>query len=214
VHLAGGLGERGGQHDDVHIFHCAEQLGKAQVVTHRQPDAAERAVHHHHLLARFDGFGFVITLVAQLQIEQVNLVVARHLLALRIEYQATVQHLVRRTGRQGNGTAHQPYLVLARDFAEERLDRPMSGLFAHRNLVLLGHAHDGEKFRQYHQARALFGGFGDEAARLVQITHHVRAGGHLDGGHLECAGLRGTLLCGIFLRHELLSIHLGYFLLP
>ncbi len=104
-------------------LHRAEQFGEAQVVADRQADTPERAVYHHHLVARLYRVRLVVIFVAQFQVEQMNLVIARHLLAVFIEHQAGIPDLVRRARRQRDRSAHQPYFVLARGFAEERLDR-------------------------------------------------------------------------------------------
>ena len=69
MHLAGGRGKRGRQHDDVHVFHGAEYLGETQVVAHSQTDASERTIDHHDLVARLDRAGFVVVLVAQCEVK-------------------------------------------------------------------------------------------------------------------------------------------------
>ena len=78
MRLAGGVGKSRRQDDNVHIAHGPKQFRKAQIVANRQAQFTERRIHRDNRFTRLDGFLFVIMFVAQIQIEQVNLVVARH----------------------------------------------------------------------------------------------------------------------------------------
>ncbi len=125
---------------------------------------------------------------AEVEVEQVNFVVTRHLLALVVIHQTTVQHLVRAVGGQWNGAADQPDVEIAGGFAQKILDLPAARLFAHLNFVLLGHAHERKEFRQHHQLCPLFHRFANQAAGFAQVAGYLGAGGHLDGSDFEGLG--------------------------
>ena len=76
VRRAGRRGECRRHQDQRERPHAAIELGKAQVVAHRQPDAAARQVDGHHVGARLDGLAFVVAFLAAREREQVDLVVA------------------------------------------------------------------------------------------------------------------------------------------
>lgn len=66
-----------------------EQLREAQVVAYRQPQAPHRSIRHHDALAMGEIIGLTITatVVGHVDIEQVQLVVTGHTLALIIDQQ-------------------------------------------------------------------------------------------------------------------------------
>ncbi|MNP25534.1 hypothetical protein D3C76_1183470 [compost metagenome] len=90
----------------------AVQLRKSQVITDCQADSPDRCVRNHHATAISIVIGFAITaaIVRHVHVEQVQLVVARHRLALIIDQQRAGMHLGRRLihRRQRQGTGHYP----------------------------------------------------------------------------------------------------------
>ncbi len=136
----------------------------------------------------------MITFITQVQVEQVHLVVMRHLLALVIEHQTGVEHFFRHAGCQRNGTANQPYPVLARYLAHKILDQAAARLLTHGNLVHFIQTHDGEIFRQNHQARAQLCCPLDQTTGFAQIPGDIGAGGHLYRSDLEDLGSHAARL--------------------
>ncbi len=214
MRAAGGGGEGRGHDDDVHVRHRAVQLGETQVVADRQPDAAERAVDDDDGVARLDEAGFLVALVAEVQAEQMDLVVACHLLAALVVDEATVAHLAGGARLQRHRAADQPDLVLFRHARQEGLDRPAALGLARLDHVGVLHRHDGEEFGQRDQPRAAADREFDQPLGLGEVGRHVGAGGHLDRGDPHGARLRGRLLdlrafgprdggSGDFLRHHL-----------
>jgi hypothetical protein len=187
-------GERRRHHDDVDVGHGAVQLGKAQVVADRQADAAERAVDDDDLVAGLDQLGFLVALVAEVEPEQVDLVIARHLLAAFVIHQAAVAHLVRRVGLQRHRAADQPDFVFLRHARQKSLDRTMPLGLARLHHIAVFHGHDAEEFRQHDQARAGIDRQFDELLGLGQIGRHAGPGRHLDGRHADGTRLQGGFL--------------------
>ena len=80
-HLGAGLGER------------AIERGEAQVVADRKPDRSANARRQDGFRARHDGGGFAIAMaITQIDIEQMNLVVARSNRAIRRQHVAAIEN--------------------------------------------------------------------------------------------------------------------------
>ena len=194
VGLAGGFRESRRDQDQVHVPHRPVKLGKAQVVAHRDPEAAVRGVHGADLVAGFDRALLRVALLAHLESEEVDLVVARRALAQWVVDQARVAHLARLARLDRHRAADEPYLVAPRLAGEERLDRPGAIALARIDLVGVLHPHDREVLGQRDDARARGRGELDQALGLLQVGGNVRARGHLDRGHAEHRLRRGHRL--------------------
>ena len=196
MRLAGGGGKCRRHQDDVHVGHGAIHLGKAQVIADGQPDTAKRRIQHHNPVTGFDGFFFLIVFDAEVESEQVNLVVARHQLALVVVNQTAVADFFGVVASQRHGTAYQPDLVFFRGSSEKFLDRALALLLACGNLISVLVTHNGEKLGQRHQFCAAACGQCDEPFGFRQIGADIGAGSHLDGGHTDDAGRSGACRFG------------------
>ncbi len=87
--------------------------GKAQVVTDRQADPADRRVRHDHVTAISIVIGFTVTaaIVRHIHIEQVQLVVARHGFALIIDQQRAGMGLGRRLIHRRQRATYRPLSI-------------------------------------------------------------------------------------------------------
>ncbi|MNZ99035.1 hypothetical protein D3C78_1183440 [compost metagenome] len=105
-------GRRGGNQFRAGRAQFAVQLREAQVVTDRQANPPNRCVRHHDPTAISIVIGFTITaaIVGHVDVEQVQLVVARHRFTLVIDQQRTGMHLGRRLihRRQRQRAGHNP----------------------------------------------------------------------------------------------------------
>src|SRR5450830_165045 len=155
VRLAGGVGKRRRYHNQRAIAHGPVQLGKTQVVAHRQANLAERRLEALDVVAVDDGARFVIRLFAACKTEQMDLVVTRHAPACGIIDQRGIEHLAIFPGNHRQRAADQPDLVLARQRRHEILDLAGIDLFGVVEFDFFMHAHDGPIFRQQDELRAL-----------------------------------------------------------
>ena len=182
VGTPGHFGKRRRQDQQVDLAERTEEFGKAQVVADRQPDAPERRLEGHRLPTGFDRRAFVVTLLALLEAEQVDLVVARHPCALRVKHQAGVQHFVFDARHQRHRAADDPDAVFARRLREKVLDRPVAIGLAYGDLVGVAPAHDRKVLGQCHKLRALRHRLGDQRAGGAQVFFDARGRDHLDRG--------------------------------
>ena len=196
--LAGGFRERRGHDNDVDLFHRAIEFRKTQVVTNRQPNAAEGRLQRLHGAARLDGALLGIILVAHVKTKQMDLVIARNLLALIIINETAVTDFLRIIAGQRYRSTDDPDLVCARGIRQKLLDRPLALGLTHFDLVGLLHAHDGEIFGQSDQTRALRRRHRDQATGFVQIRRNLGPRGHLHTGD-ACATSGQRCRCS-FLR--------------
>ena len=88
---------------------------------------------------------------AEVQAEQVNLVVARHLLAFVVIHQTAVADFFRIVAGQRDRPTHQPDFVFTRHRGEKFLNRAFAFNFLRGNFVGVFQPHDGEILRQRHQ---------------------------------------------------------------
>src|SRR6185369_13344762 len=136
----------------------AEQFGKTHVVAHSHAETPQRRRGNHRLYAGHDGRGFAITLFASgdIDVEQMNFVVARNVAAALVEYQARSSNSpLFGFIPERNRTADNPHAELARGMTEKRLDRTFTRDLRHRDLVGLFTTHDREVLRQRGQHRPL-----------------------------------------------------------
>ncbi|MNT56065.1 hypothetical protein D3C86_1704020 [compost metagenome] len=108
----GGKGRRRGNQFRTGRTQLAVQLREAQVITDRQANPAHRRISHYHSTAISIVIGFAITaaIVRDIDIEQMQLVVARHRFALIIDQQRAGMRLGRRLvhRRQRQRAGHNP----------------------------------------------------------------------------------------------------------
>ena len=114
-----------------------------------------------------------------------DFVVARHLLAARVEHERAVVRAVGIVALQRQGAARQPQAVLLCGLVQKVLNRAVAGGFGQSEFVAIAMPHDAEIFGQHGQ-------LGAQISRLLQqlggggeVAGYVGAGDHLDSGNLH-----------------------------
>ena len=100
----------------------AVELGKAHVVTDRQPDAPALDLGHDGLVPRLFGLGLAIRLAADVDVEEVDLAIGRDQLSAGIEDETRVRQLLASLAPLGDRAADERDAVLLRP-AAHRFDR-------------------------------------------------------------------------------------------
>ena len=160
------------------------QLGKTQVITHRQPQAPHGRIGHHGLAA----VGIVIrlavaaTTVGHIDIEQVQFVVARHSLALIIQQQRTGMgtSIGLAIGRQRNGSGHQPQTEITAAVTQPRQDRPFAAGTGRAQRRQITATDSGEVLRQHGQPGTGLRGLFQQTPGIAQVLRHVGLADHLN----------------------------------
>ena len=125
--------------------------------------------------------GLAITLGAprNVDIEQVNLVVARGALAVRVVHEAGGGNAPVPAGTQRQRATDDPQAQSPGRFRQEILDRSGAVAFRDAAFVRILETHEGEVLRKHGERgckpRRLF----EIRAGLLQVGHHVRSGRHL-----------------------------------
>ena len=185
MRLARGLGESRGHEDQVDVTHGAVELGKAQVIAHRDPEPPVRGIDRADFPAGLDGALLAVALLAHLEAEEVDLVVAGDAHAFLVVDEAGIAHLLGRARFERHRAADDPYAMALRLLREEGLDRALALALARGDLVGVLHAHDREILGERDDARARGGSELDEPPRLLQVRRDIRPRGHLDRRHAE-----------------------------
>ena len=198
VRLPRRVGEGRRHHHQVQRRHLPVQLRKAQVIADRQAHPQRRPVHrhvrHHRRAPRMNGHGLVIRLVAPLEAEQVDLVIARQPPPVRAIHQQAVAHLVdlRRTHRHRPAQHRHPVPVgcirqeALQGHLRVGLHRPLARIRLHdAQLVAVIAAHQAEILRQQRQLRALLRRLLQQTIGHLQVPVHIRPGHHLHRRHLD-----------------------------
>ena len=165
------------------------QLREAQVVTDGQTQAADRCLRHHQMLAGIEVRRLTIAApgITDIDIEQVELVIARHPLAVGVNQQRAGTRLgsgpVIRWQRQGTG--NDPQAQLARRSAQPGQDRAVALRLQPPQSGQVGMPHGGEVLGQHRQSRTLGGGLLQQTARTAQVGRHIGAADHLDNGKVH-----------------------------
>ena len=121
-------------------------------------------------------------------VEQMDLVVARDALAVRIDEQRGVRHAPRRVTLDDRGAAEDPHAELARGVAQELLNRPRAVGLRHTQLVGIAQADEREVLRQAGKLRAGVLGLAQKAARRLQVFLDA-----VTRGHLNCSNCTHSL---------------------
>ena len=121
-------------------------------------------------------------LAGHIDVEQVNLVVAGDLPAVRVEDEARRGHARFTRNLQRHGSGNEPQARGTRGVGQEGLDRAGARRLGNGKLVGLAAAHERKILRQRSDYRALLLRFAQQVARDRQIAGHVGGGGHLDRG--------------------------------
>ena len=192
------IGEGRRHHHQVQRRHLPVQLRKAQVIADRQADPQQGPVHrhvcHHRRAPRMNGHGLVIRLVATLETEQVDLVIARQPPPVRAIHQQAVAHLVDLRRTHGYRPAQHRHPVPAGRIRQEALQghlrlglhRPLARVRLHdAQLVAVIAAHQAEILRQQRQPCALLRRLRQQAIGHRQVPVHLRPGHHLHRRHLD-----------------------------
>ncbi len=135
-------------------------------------------------------------LVALAECEQVDLVVARNPLSLRIEYQRCAAHPHRIGGGDRHGAADQPQLLLARHARQKVLLQTVAVGLARIHLVGGARAEDAEVLGQQDQRGALLPCRDDQRLDRGQVRLDVAAGDRLHRGHAHALGAARGAHCG------------------
>lgn len=121
-----------------------------------------------------------------------DLVVARDLFALRIEYQRGIQHASGFRRGQRQCAANHPDAMASRGIREKALDWAVAVGFAHAEFVRVLEAHEAEVFGQQDELGAVGSSLGDEPFSFGEIAFAIRRADHLQGRHAK----RRTRGCG------------------
>ncbi len=184
MRLARGHRERRRHHEQVGALarHHPEQLRKAHVVAHREPELAHRGFHHARIAARHGVRRFAMRFGAagHIDVEQVNLVVARRALSVGLVDQAGGRHATVGVLAQRHRAADDPYLEAPGRVRQEVLDAAGAVRLGHGALVAAVLAHEGEVFRQCGQHRVEPRRLREKTSRRLEIGVDIVAGSHLD----------------------------------
>ena len=198
VRLPRRVGEGRWHHHQVQRCHLPVQLRKAQVIADRQSHPQQGPVHrhvrHHRRAPRMNGHGLVIRLVAPLEAEQVDLVIARQPPPVRAIHQQAVAHLVDLRRAHRHRPAQHRHPVPSGRIRQEALQghlrlglhRPLARIRLHdAQLVAVIAAHQAEILRQQRQLRALLRRLRQQTIGHLQVPVHIRPGHHLHRRHLD-----------------------------
>ena len=185
--LPGGTGEGAGhrQHTRPRLGEQAVEIGEAQVVADREPDDSRCGGGDHGTVA-----GFVVRRLlpalsaADLDIEHVDLVVARLQLTLRTEEAGAVDRAAVRS-EQGERAAQQIDAVGCSQIGEPNHCRVLVLRTQDREERLPVFLNQVRRFRRSHELRAVRGRFADQRLGIVEIALRVGAGPHLDESDLH-----------------------------
>src|SRR5690606_37950825 len=119
-------GKGRGHKNQVNSSHRTVELGKTQVVTHRQSHPAEGGIKTADVSSGLDCTSLVEALCSAVKTEQVNLVVVSHPSSGRIEHEHAVAHLALRCAGQRYRTIHEPYPMARRGCRKPALHRAVS----------------------------------------------------------------------------------------
>src|SRR5882672_3302517 len=197
----GGGGKGGRNQDQVNWRKRAIELRKPQVVAHREPDLDAWACPGLEFESRKFAPGrnrarLVIGFLAAGKREEVDLVVTRDAVALRVIDQNAVLDPVRLLRVDRRGAADQPDAVFSSRGGKERLDRTLTIGLAGRDLVAVRATHDAEILRQNHESCAGACSARDQLRCVAQIGADVDLRDHLHGGDGDGSGGGTHLGCG------------------
>ncbi len=133
-------------------------------------------------VAGFEHGGFVVALAAVVETEEVDLVVAAHLLALGRVGERGVGHVLGIVGGHGHGAAHHPEFQVARSVAEKVLHPAQAGGLGQHQLVGVFFAHEAEVLGQNHELGPFGGGQAHQAQGFTEVGVQAAARDHLNGG--------------------------------
>ena len=186
---AGVRGERGGneQHLGAAVLdQAAIELGKAEVVADRQADGRARDIDDHELVARGGRVGLAQRRAARdVDVEQVDLAVARDQLAARIDHHGGVVGPLRRRPGSAPGvpppTIHTPCLVARSRSADITGPLPSKGL-RDLQLVALAPAEEREALGQHDELGAVGRGPLGQGPTSREVASEIAGRAHLHGG--------------------------------
>ena len=186
VRSTGRRRERRGHEDQRKIAETAIELREADVVAHREADAAARQLDRDGLGAGFDRAPLVVALVVTGEGEQVDLVVARDTPAVGTVDEARAAHASGIAQGDGNGAADEPDAVPLRLGGEKCLLRALPVRLAHGHLVRRPRCRRCRNTRAARRgARRLPRPAPISGRRNGEIRRDVAARDHLHGGNAE-----------------------------
>src|SRR5690625_1800706 len=191
-----GEGGGHGQHPCPFLGQRTVERWKAEIIADRQ---AKREILHtrqYGLPARPESLGFAITLLAaKIDIEHVDLVIARHDRTFRVDQELPVEEtLIRPVIRfQRERSDREPDPKLSRQFAKPR-KRRIPGLgMEHAFLMRPATGDDVRILRRQHKARATCGCLADEAFGDRQVRRRIIGDVQLDKTHPHHASNSSSL---------------------
>ena len=186
VRLAGGRRKGRRHHQPLHTssLQAAIEFREAQVVADRQAQAPRGRIERHHRVARRHVRRLAVTLgaIGQLDVEQMDLVVARDPGAAGVVDQAGLGAALAGCAGQRHRTGDDPHAKLRGGAGKKFLHRARTVGLGMRAPVGVAQRHQRKILRQQREPRALVRRHLQQAPRARQVGVAIVPGTHLHGG--------------------------------